>query len=248
MGLAGVVGALGEGRLVIWLQTRPSAEDIARLNQPHTVGQLPVILFAVDSDGRTSSVTGEFAGEEVYVGVIRTPSGTLEPANWGPAPFGSWTGFGVHDDEAYVFLGANREYRVYSPNGGLRAIYRGAWRTRQVTPDARQRHIDEWVSRFPNWGTPEERRREFELVEYPETMPAYRHALVGTDGNVWIEPYESWDGERRLYVGYDSTGLAIGKLTIDYEDRILEIGYGEALVLHVAEYGVETIQLNRIRF
>ncbi|MGH7505276.1 MAG: hypothetical protein ACRELX_06480 [Longimicrobiales bacterium] len=102
------------------------------------------------------------------------------------------------------------------------------------------------MKRFPPWL--EERRTELELVEYPETMPAYRDAVVGSDGIVWIEPYASWGSERRLYVGYDSTGIAIGKLALDADDRVLHIGNGRAVLLDVAEDGVETIRLAWFRF
>ncbi|MGH7127411.1 MAG: hypothetical protein ACREIV_02495, partial [Planctomycetaceae bacterium] len=246
MGLAGAVGALEDGGVVIWLQTMPSEEEIARQNQPNIVGQVPLILFVVDSAGRTTSVIGEFPGVEMYAGSTLTPSGERVPANWGPAPFGDWTGFGVHNDNVYVFRARDGTVRVYSSAGQLRATYRLSLPVRSVTGADRRRHIDEWMKRFPPWL--EERRTELELVEYPETMPAYRDAVVGSDGIVWIEPYASWGSERRLYVGYDSTGLAIGKLALGADDRVLHIGNGRAVLLDVAEDGVETIRLAWFRF
>jgi hypothetical protein len=243
IGLAGALGPLENAQLLIWLQAMPSPADIARLNELHKVGQVPLILFAIDSEGETSSIIGEFRGEEMYMGAR---AGTQQPANWGPAPFGRWTRFGAHKDRVYVFSNAEGESRVYTPEGRLLAVYRGAWPMREVKSADRRKHIAEWAKRWPS-ETREANTRVFQQRAYPLTMPAYRDAVVGSDGVMWIEPYESWDGEKRLYIGYDSTGLALGKLALRYEDTILEIGNGRVILLRVDADGVENVVIERFR-
>jgi hypothetical protein len=104
------------------------------------------------------------------------------------------------------------------------------------------------MNRFPARAATEEAPAEYEQIQYPDSMPAFREAVVATDGVVWIEPYELWDGAQRHFVGYDSTGLAVARLSLEYNDRIMEIGNGTILLLNVAEDGVETIRVARYTF
>jgi hypothetical protein len=145
--LGRAIGATPDRGLILWLQVMPVPEELPRLNQPHTVGQVPVVLFAVDSTGRTTRVFGVFPGEELYLGTANTPDGVVA-SNWGPAPFGRWTGFGMSGERVHVFRGGEPEFRVYSPAGDVATICRLPWRGRNVTADDRERQIEDWLDRF----------------------------------------------------------------------------------------------------
>jgi hypothetical protein len=248
VGLAGAVGTTGPGAVVLWLQAQVTGGKLERLNQPHTVGEVPRILFVVDSTGRTVSVVGTFPGPEIYLGGFTTPSEGRVAANWGPAPFGIWTGFAVHNDRVFVLDAASNGFSLYTPDGRLLAIYRGTRLARAVTPGDRRLYLEALMKRHPAWSTTEEARSEYENIRYPESMPAFREVVVGTDGIVWIEPYELWNGAQRRFVGYDSTGLAVARLSLEYNDRIMEIGNGIVLLLNAEEDGVETIRVARYTF
>ncbi|MGH7462445.1 MAG: hypothetical protein ACREMA_15650, partial [Longimicrobiales bacterium] len=208
-------------------------------------GGVPLVLFTVDSAGQSSAPIGLFQGQDVYQG---THPVTQQLTNYGPAPFGGWTRFGTHQDRIYVIRSAAQDTRVFSADGALVSIYRSEAPLREVTAADRRRMIEEWVKRSPRQDQWQERRATFEQMPFPAVMPAWRDALIGSDGIIWIEPYSAWDGQRRLYVGYDSTGLAVGRLAIAYNDRILQVGDGQALVLRITAEDTEAVRLERFRF
>jgi hypothetical protein len=245
MGQAALVGSLGNGRLLMWLQTMPSQAELDALNRPNSVGQIPLVLFSVDSLGHAAEPLGVFPGEEQYMGTL---PGSAQPASFGRAPFGRWTRFGTHGDRVYVFRNAEQDIRVYSSAGLLLSMYRTDWPEREVSRDDRQRIIEERVGGAPAGASVEEWRRQFEAMHFPPVMPAYRDALIGSDGIIWIEPYRDWNGEHRVYIAYDSTGTALGRLALGYRDRILQIGHGRALLLRVNEDNTETLRLKSFRF
>jgi hypothetical protein len=245
VGVAGIIGPTSNGHLLMWLQTMPSEEEIQRLNRPNSVGQIPVVVFAVDSTGHVPLTIGEFPGEDLYMGTL---PGTQQLANLGRAPFGRWTRFGAYGGHAYVVRNEAQEIHVYSEDGSLRTIYRSAWPQRALTSEDRERTIDEWVRRSPRKAEWNARKKRFADMTLPGVMPAFRDAIIGTDGTLWIEPYQYWDGERRLFIAYDSSGVAIGKLAIGYKDRILEVGHGRLLRVLLNEDDTEVVHLDRYRF
>jgi hypothetical protein len=245
MGPAGLIGSVGKGQLLMWLHKMPDQSELNSLNRPNTVGQIPLLLFSVDTLGRAAEPIGVFPGEEQYMGTL---PGSGELASFGKAPFGRWTRFGTYGGRAYVFRNAEQDVRVYSSTGQLLSIYRTDWPNRKVSRDDRQRVIEERVSGAPPAAPADEWRRQFETMHFPPAMPGYRDALIGSDGIIWIEPYRDWNGERRVYIAYDSTGSALGKLALGDRDRILQIGHGRALLVHVNEDNTETLRLKSFRF
>ena len=234
----GIAGSLSNGSLAVWLQTNPrDEEDLRRWNTPNTVGNVPVILFVIDSLGNTTNTIGEFPGEDLYSGTI---GGGSEPYNLGPAPFGNWTQFAAESDRIHAFVSRTSGYLIYEPDGSVREAHRLQWPGREVTRADRETYLRTriWPSTRP------ELRAAFEAMPMPERMPAYRDAVIGGD-NVWLEPYHLWDGERRTYIGFNSDGEAVGTVRIGYRDRILHMRDGVAIVRGIDELNEERVRVLR---
>ena len=244
VGHAEAVGHLGAGRLLMWLQTMPGEAELAQLNRPNSVGQIPVVLFAIDAQGASAQPIGVFAGEDQYMG---TSIGSQQLTSYGPAPFGRWTRFGVHDGRIYVFNNEAGSIEVHSPEGRLLSTFRTPWRPRVVNDSDRTRLIDEWVRRSPRQEEWEDRRAHFQQLVFPTVMPLYRDAVLGWDGIIWLEPYSQWDGARRLYVGYNAEGVAVRRLSMGYRDQILQIGHDQALLRRYQDDDTEAVRIVSIK-
>ena len=238
--------APGSDQLLVWLQTAPvSEEQIRSWNIPNSVGQVPLVLFAVDSIGNVVRVLGEFPGDEMYLGSMDgAPPGAMGPPSLGAAPFGHLTRIGVGESGVYVLSNRAPEYRRFSKDGRLVSIYRTSWPTRAVTQDDRRTFLQPLIAK------PSQFRASYEAMRFPAEMPAYREAIVGTDGIVWLEPYALWRANGpRTFVGFDSVGTVVGKVILTgARGRLLEIGYGHALILAIDSLGSEMVRSARFRF
>lgn len=239
IGHAELVGALDQQRLLIWSQAMPTEEDLNL--PPNQPAAIPVVPFSVDVSGKSSVMIGKFPGLDQWI----SDASGME-VNYGPAPFGGRTWFGTMRGKAVVLRNTEPAFRVLLPDGSAHAVYQGTWRAREVTPQDRNEFMANWFTRLRK----ESYWKKLEsLTEqaFPTTTPYYRDAMIGTDGIVWIEPYESCCGDERLYFGYDSTGIAVGKLMLPARDRLLEIGDGVLIAARVEDLGTVSVYVQRYR-
>ena len=240
--LSGLAGAFPDGGLLLWVGISPRAEFAP---VPNTFGQSPVILYSLNASGKPSTVYGEFPGEETYITAVTVAPGRIEPGLVGPAPYGFATRFGVQGDRALVFDNRNGSVRAFDRTGRLAAIYRATWPKRAIKDSDAKNLLDEWVkdARPAGW---EARRAMLSQVKPPEVFPAFREAFTASDGTFWLEPFHYWNGETRVYVGFDRAGAAVGKLAIPYGDRLLDMKGGRALLLRRSEEGLEQVEVVEI--
>jgi len=237
-GAATLEGRLGSRAFLIRTYAVPTPDVINQA--PNQVVQAPVVVFITDFTGRAPEVIGQFPGNDQW---FSDASGV--EATYGAAPFGRRTWFGVMNGKIAVLRNAEPGFRVLLHNGEHYASYRGDMRTRKVTGRDRDEFMKGWFTSLR--GAPYWKKLESLLRSrgFPAKMPYYRDAIVGTDGIVWLEPYEAWRPGERTYVGYDSTGMAVGKLRFPNDGRLLEIGAGVAVVLSIEELGIPNVYIQR---
>lgn len=241
--LSGLAGGFPDGGLLLWVGIAPREEFTP---VPNTFGQSPVILYALDARANASTVYGEFPGEEMYIAAVTVAPGRVEPGLAGPAPYGFATRFDVQGDRALVFDNRNGTIRAFDREGRLAAIYRTTWPTRAIQDSDWARLLDEWVkgARPAAWDA---RRAMLSPVKPPESFPAFRESFAASDDTFWLEPFHYWDGESRVYVGFDREGAAVGKLSIPYRDRLLDVKDDRVLVLRRSAEGLEQVEVAQIR-
>ena len=232
------LAGLGGRRFLVSTFAMPTEEV---LNQrPNQVVQVPVVAFAADLSDGSHVIIGKFPGDDQWF----ANAGGRE-ASYGRSPFARQTWFGTFNNRVIVLRNTEPGFRIFRSDGTPDAVYQGSFRARTVTDEDRDQFLARWfrdLHEEPYWG---ELKSSLEENGFPQKMPYYRDAIVGSDGIVWIEPYETWRYGERLYVGYDSAGVAVGKLHLPHNGRLLSIGNGVAVVHRFDEFGVENVYVQR---
>lgn len=238
-GAAALAGSIDRRRFLILSYVEPTEELLMNL-KPNQVVQVPLLAFISDLVNGSSLVIGIFPGDDQWGSDI---SGT--ETSYGLAPFGRRTWFGTRNGRIVAMRSTEPGFRVHLADGSPHAVYQGAMRTRKVTDEDREEFLANWGSSLheePYWN------RMKSLLEekgFPDTLPFFRDAIVGNDGIVWLEPYESWHRGTREYVGFDSAGVAVGRLRFPHNGRLLDIGNGVAVVHRFVEFGTEAVTVHR---
>ena len=114
------------------------------------------------------------------------------------------------------------------------------WRVR-LNHAARVRSSDAarefWLGLFPH-------------ITFPETMPAYRRALLDGEGHIWVEEYRRPSDDIPQWTVFTRDGRLLGTLTTPTGLWIFEIGSDYLLgrwrdeldVEHVRVYGLRRLQ------
>lgn len=137
------------------------------------------------------------------------------------------------------------DIRTYDALGKLVRIIRRPDPPREVDADARQAWIDALLSTDEDPTVRNRRRRQYEQIEFPSTLPAFKSLVSAEDGRLWVEEFDpavSASDESSWSV-YDQRGYRLGQVAMPPRFRPLEIGEDYVLGVWRDDSDVEYVQL-----
>ncbi len=214
--------------------------------------QPAVELVFFDRDGRLVSRTGKLPGSESLSvsrvedrrtgegsGSVSVTSSRLQvpflktfqvTAAWGAVAFGN--------TDAY-------KIRVSDPNGDVIHTVIGARPIRRVTTDDRNAWIRRQLSAISDPILRERRKRLYEGIDFPATMPAFASLVLQEGGVLWVEDFDSGPPQSRhtRWSVYDPLGKHLGKVSLPTRFRPMSIGSGYVLGVWKDPLDVEYVRL-----
>jgi hypothetical protein len=213
-----------------------------------------VLLFR--PDGRLSDTLGTFRGNEnALIPAVRSPRGTPPGQKiYSQLIFGEQFMMAVAPDAIAVGLGKPFEVRIYDRTGRLRRVVGRptpvVWTTREHIRKYKESITRNDLSNIRSPAARESaqarRARYLEVMQFAETLPAYRDLLFDTDGNLWVQEHWITEDEPRHWSVFQPDGRWIGRLETPPDFEILEIGRDYILRRVLDELDVERIQLHRL--
>jgi len=146
-------------------------------------------LLRLDPDGATWDTLGTFK-----VLLNRWDGTQQRQVSFSPYPFHAPWG-----QSLYYGLGDSFEIRRYGPLGQVELIIRKEHAHRPVTEELRRQFI-EWLAGRMSGSVPateamvERMRRQLEEAPFADTLPAFSHGFVDTEGYLWVENFR-WVGD-----------------------------------------------------
>lgn len=189
-----------------------------------------VPLGIADSLGRRIRVLDEVLGAER----IRTE------ANDRPHPFGSVTTVRMGLDGVYVGTGEAPTIRRMTPDGGETAFTVGP-PVAELSANARERWIDEYLRRAPADERPLLKRGFMASEWVPDVPPAYRDFSLDRLGYLWLAPYAIGGPEYVDWHVFDPLGESAAAVRMPRDFRPTEIGPDYLLGEQTDALGVERV-------
>ncbi len=232
-------------------RARPSAtySESLRLRRPM------IELLSFDREGRLASRIGELKGSESLFltqvqdqrddggsGTISMTSSVLDlpflktfqaDAAWGAVAFGNT---------------ADYEIRVTDASGDLMYTVRRARVSGTVTTGDRNAWIQGRLSVISDPELRERRRRLYDGIEFPTTMPAFSSLALQEDGELWVEEFDV-DAARRGHTRwsvYGAGGTHLGDATMPARLRPMSIGRDYLLGVWKDELDVEYVRVHDV--
>jgi hypothetical protein len=184
------------------------------------------------ADGTASDTLGRFPGAEMEQVQLSFRGQTMSIPQ--PVPLGRVTVFLVEDSHLYVARNDSWQVEVYGTDGRLGRIIRVESPQLAITEADEAAHREEQLEALES--QPETRNVPEAIKEqivsrvknaaYPETMPLIAGLLRDSDGNLWVQQWPRPGERANRFTVLDSTGTAIGNVTMPDRFRASAIGNG----------------------
>lgn len=177
---------------------------------------------------------------------------TMDGETWAdeyPLRFGRGTAMASDGRRVFVATNETAEIVEYGPQGMVRRI-RSARTPRAVTAEDRNRLQADVLSAVEKSGRPAsakvDAKRMIEGWRYAAVHAFIDRLLVGTDGSIWAEDPWVLEDDPRQYIVYDSTGVALARVTTPARVRVLRVSTTEVLGVWKDEDDVPHIRRWRV--
>lgn len=177
---------------------------------------------------------------------------TMDGETWAdeyPLRFGRGTAMASDGRRVFVATNETAEIVEYGPQGMVRRI-RSARTPRAVSAEERNRLQADVLSAVEKSGRPAaakvDAKRMIEGWRYAAVHAFIDRLLVGTDGSIWAEDPWVLEDDPRQYIVYDSTGVALARVTSPARVRVLRVSTSEVLGVWKDEDDVPHIRRWRI--
>jgi hypothetical protein len=177
---------------------------------------------------------------------------TMDGETWAdeyPLRFGRGTAMASDGRRVFAATNETAEIVEYGPQGMVRRI-RSTRTPRAVTAEDRNRLQADVLNAVEKSGRPAaakvDAKRMIEGWRYAAVHAFIDRLLVGTDGSIWAEDPWVLEDDPRQYIVYDSSGVALARVTTPARVRVLRVSTSEALGVWKDEDDVPHIQRWRI--
>lgn len=201
-----------------------------------------LLLATRGLEGGVTQLIGRFPADEKFNQVL--PNGSI--AAWNQ-PFARDAYAAVAGGLVWVGVSDTYEVRGFGPNGDLRSVVRMDRPAQPVGQTERSRFFQHHLEGVED----EDQRRTYEnvhqIIEFPETLPAYS-ALESDDGGfLWVEEYVlPWEGGRPQWRIFDSNGRAVAVARTPAGLLVQEIGRDYVMGLWRDPMDIEHVRLYRL--
>jgi hypothetical protein len=84
-------------------------------------------------------------------------------------------------------------------------------------------------------------------IPRPDSMPLFSNLLRGTDDRLWVQAFQAPSDRWQEWLAFDERGELAATLTMTADKQLFAVGSDYALVLTTDDYGVQTVQMHRLR-
>ncbi len=237
------IGWLHSGILVARREVRTGEPTTLREGERLSTSQGTVHLHLVDRDGQTTAIVDEVPGDErvARIGVLdrQVSLSTV------PVPF--LKSFQGDAGGKAIVVGNTRSFdiRAYDARGKLVRIIRRPHPLREVEATDRRAWIDGQLAAVTDPIVRNRRRRQYEQMAFPSTVPAFESLILGEDGQLWVEEFDPADSPsvESLWSVYDQRGHRLGQVVMPPLFRPFEIGRDYVLGVWRDDVGIEYVRL-----
>ncbi len=165
----------------------------------------------------------------------------------GPHPLGKEPAVAIGRERAYVGLADSFVVRVFALDGTPLGALRTADGDLRTTPADIAR-----FKRLDTLGQPPTRRaqlvREWDLVEFPTTVPAYDRLLVDARDHLWVRRYPRGDAASVEWLVFAPDGAPVARIDLPEALTVFEIGetYVAGVLIDPA-FGGHTVRVYSLR-
>jgi hypothetical protein len=197
----------------------------------------PELFLIYSATGKPVDTIAWLPGSETYFATL--PGGSVTGMD---RPYGLVSRRATGRDGMYFGSSETYEIGCYNTRGKLERLIRRAVPNPRVTDQERAAYEserrDEYASSTPPF------RALLDMVELPETKPAYGRLLVDTDGNLWVAEYRRHREGMDRWDVFDPDGRWLS--TVDTPTGLLihEIGTDYVLGVRRDEFDVEYVELH----
>jgi hypothetical protein len=224
-------GTLDDGSMVLFSVTAPGLEPV---DGPV---RIPVRVAVTTPAGELVGDLGDHPGQESYMQVSENAiSVWRNPVSRGYvlAPAGA---------EVVVTSNERYELKLWRRDGSLARIVRVTEPPRIMTDDLRQAEIRHRVDDVPEEAKAG-MRRSFEVLPFPDTVPALGHVLADRSGHLWVQPFRlAHDEGPDDWIVLDPEGRAVARVALPGGLNVHEIGDDYVLGHATDDFDVEYVQL-----
>ena len=237
------IGWLHSGTLVVRREVRTREPRAVGEGERLLTSQGTVQLYLIDRDGRTAALVDEVPGDERVARI--SVLGRQVSMRTVPVPF--LKTFQGDAGAEVIVVGNTRTFdiRTYDAQGRLVRIVRRPSALREVDAGDRRGWIDAQLSAVADPTVRSRRRRQYEQMAFPSTLPTFESLVLGKDGVLWVEefnPAGSPSDESHWSV-YDQRGHRLGQVAMPPLFRPFEIGQDYVLGVWKDDVGIEYVQL-----
>ncbi len=224
-------GALDDGSMVLFGVLGPGLDPV---DGPV---RIPVRVAVTTPEGKLVGDLGDHPGQESYMRVSENAISIFRnPVSRGYvlAPAGS---------DVVVTSNERYELKVWRRDGSLARIVRVAEPPRIMTDAMRQAEIRHRVDAVPDEAQAG-MRMSFEVLPFPDTVPALGRVLADRTGHLWIQPFRlAHDDGPDDWIVLDPEGRAVARVALPGGLNVHEIGDDYVLGHATDDFDVEYVQL-----
>jgi hypothetical protein len=210
-------------------------------------------VIRYSADGTTRDTIGRFPGAEMEQVQLTFRGQTMSIPQ--PVPLGRVTVFLVDDTHLYVARNDAWQVEVYGTDGRLGRIIRVEVPQLRITAADQAAHREEQLEALES--QPETRSVPEAIKEqivsrvknaaYPATMPLIAGLLRDSEGNLWVQQWPRPGERAHRFTVLDSTGTAIGNVTMPERFRASAIGHGLVAGVWRDADDVEHVRIYRLQ-
>lgn len=236
---AGVVGRLGDGRLVATQAASFADDEIRQGFQRSTI-----VLVALTPTGEVQDTIVTVPGAERTVHIDGS-GGTIQSIMVYAPPFVKSTVYAVSDDALAVATQESPEVDLYGVDGTPRRIIRTATPMPRVT----EAHLDAMFQRQRE-SMPEERREQVAArPDWPDAgkvVPPFAALEMDDAGNLWMADYDDYIRPPGVWSVYDPEGRLMARIRMPERFRPMHMGADFVLGVERDEFDVEHVRMYRV--